>query len=48
MRILASVLFDLEKAFDKVPRDTTGAELRRLATDLGFDLVWQQMHDGTC
>ena len=44
---LAAVLFDLEKAFDKVDRPTVFAALSAKAQMAGLDMYLEEMHDGT-
>ena len=44
---LAAVLFDLEKAFDKVSRHTVFAVLSVNVQMTGRDMYLVQMHDGT-
>lgn len=47
-RLMAVVLFDLEKAFDKVPRQMVWGILREKARGMGVDAIFQELHDGTC
>ena len=44
---LAAILFDLEKAFDKVDRNTTFAALAAKAQMAGLDMYLEEMHKGT-
>ena len=44
---LAAVLFDLEKAFDKVDRTTAFAALAAKAQMAGLDMYLEEMHKGT-
>ena len=44
---LAAVLFDLEKAFDKVDRSTAFATLAAKAQMAGLDMYLEEMHNGT-
>ena len=48
MKILAAILFDLEKAFDKVPRAKVWEILQEKAKMHGVTLFFQELHDGTC
>ena len=44
---LAAVLFDLEKAFDKVDRTTAFAVMAAKAQTAGLDMYLEEMHKGT-
>ena len=47
-KLLAAVLFDLEKAFDKVDRARAFEVLAQKAGCIGLKLMMEEMHDGTC
>ena len=47
-RLMAAILFDLEKAFDKVPRQKAWRIIQEKARGYGIEAFFQELHDGTC
>ena len=47
LRKMAVLLFDLEKAFDCIPRDMAFSELSEMAGSNGLKLIMEDLHSGT-